>query len=373
MWWASATDWWAPPDGSKDDRGRNRRRRPKLAGMPWVLAVVGLLAVVLAVLALRKPRVGASSAPAPPVVAKAPEPAPPQNQGWLKDPPPSEAPGWLRQAVTIGAPPPPLTALGPYTIEATLGSGAMGAVYKAHDPSTQRTVALKVANPLSDYRSRFEREIAIAKELVHPNLVETYFGGELDGHLCLAMEWVEGQTLESILRGGPLPLEDFPLLACQLASGLHFAHKKNVLHRDIKPANVMVMRDGTLKLLDFGLALAEGQERFTAVGFAMGTPTHMAPEGLTKGVSDEFTDQYALGVVFYQMLTGRCPFEGDNPMLVGQAQVKEAPPPMSMYRTGVPPEWEKVVLRMLSKKPEDRFDDLSQIRRFLTTALVEPT
>lgn len=282
--------------------------------------------------------------------------------------PAGEQPAWLRNRQRLQQRP-PLSQLGPYRIDSTLGSGGMSTVYRAFDRKHQRSVALKVVHQQSDNAQRFQRELEISQQVRHPNLVEVYFGGVIQGQLCLVMEWVDGLSLEDILLGGPLPLEDFPLLACQLASGLQSAHNLKIIHRDIKPANVMVARDGTLKLLDFGLALAEGHERLTVTGYAMGTPTHMAPEGLTRGVSDTHTDQYALGVVFYQILTGRCPFEGE-PLEVARAHIEQRVPGLCELRDGIPSEWQDVVLRMLSKNPHDRFPDLIEIRRFLTSALV---
>ena len=176
------------------------------------------------------------SPPESPVVDPAPvsRPDPP-----TADPP--AAPGWLRQAPEPVVETPDLERLGPYRVEAVLGRGGMATVYRARDENSEQTVALKVAHRGGDLRDRFLREIEISQQLDHPNLVKVLFGGELEGQLCLVMEWLEGITLESILAGGPLPLEDFPLLACQVASGLHFAHKLQVLHRDIKPAGVHKM------------------------------------------------------------------------------------------------------------------------------------
>ncbi|MBT9583272.1 serine/threonine protein kinase [bacterium] len=282
--------------------------------------------------------------------------------------PEGEQPAWLRPGLKASLRP-SLRQLGPYLIDSTLGSGGMATVYRAIDRKHQRTVALKVVHQQADFIQRFQRELEISQRLRHPNLVEVYFGGVIQGQLCLVMEWVDGLGLDDILLGGPLPLEDFPLLACQLASGLQSAHNLNIIHRDIKPANVIVARDGTLKLLDFGLALADGHERLTVNGYAMGTPTYMAPEGLTQGVCDTCTDQYALGVVFYQILTGRCPFEGE-PVDVARAHIEKRVPRLSEFRAEIPRDWQDCVLRMLSKNPQERFPDLTQVRRFLSSALV---
>lgn len=250
----------------------------------------------------------------------------------------------------------------------------MGVVYRAYDARFDRWLALKVLpveSQLDEERTcRFRREIEISVRLKHPNLVEAYFGGEIDGQLCLAMEWVEGLSLEEILAQGPLPLADFPILASQAAAGLHAAHKVQTLHRDIKPANLVVARDGHLKLLDFGLAIGDEHDRFTHAGFTMGTPAYIAPESLTEGICDEFTDQYALGVVFYTMLAGRCPFQAKDPIQLARMQIRDAPPRPRQFRSGIPEAWEETVLRMLAKKPGDRFADLSQVRKVLLAALL---
>lgn len=293
--------------------------------------------------------------------------------------PVSEQPSWLRlqpkvqESSEFSRETP--ERIGSYQILETLGRGGMATVFRARDTRDHRMVALKVVRPEmhqnSDFMRRFEREIELSKDLKHPNLVEVFEAGLMDNQLCMAMEVVEGLTLEEILESGPLPLEDFPLLASQVASGLHFAHRRNLFHRDMKPANIVVARDGTLKILDFGLAIEEGQDRFTVVGFSMGTPTYMAPEAFTAGLSDAQSDQYSLGVVFYHMLTGLVPFRGDKPVDVARGHVQVAPTPPTTLRPEVPGEWEDIVLRMLSKSPQDRFASLQDVRTRLNTALLQ--
>jgi len=289
-----------------------------------------------------------------------------------------EQPVWLRAAPADSAAEDDGTlgdSLGPYKILNPLGRGGMATVYRAEDTRNERMVALKVVRKDHqkdpDFMRRFEREVEITSRLKHANLIELYEAETYEGRLCMALELAEGLSLEDLLKSGPLPLEDFPIIACQIAAGLHYAHRQHLYHRDMKPANIFVGRDALVKVLDFGLAIARGHSRFTSVGFSMGTPSHMAPEGLKSGVSDAYTDQYALGVVFYQILTGRLPFESDNAMELARMHVKDAPIPPSQLRPQVPPSYDQIVLRMLSKDPDDRFDNLSEVRSLLNAALVE--
>lgn len=259
--------------------------------------------------------------------------------------------------------------LGPFELISELGKGGMATVYKARHRDLNNIVALKVISPEHrhnrEFHQRFQREVELSQQLQHPNLVIAYEACELDGQMCLIMEFVDGKPLEALLTRGPVPLDLFQKLSNQLLAGLHFAHSQHMFHRDIKPANIMISRDARVKILDFGLAIGEGQTRFTSVGFSMGTPSHMAPEMLTKGVCNAHTDQYALGVVFYQMLTGQAPFHSSNPMDLGMMHVQKEPPPIDGFRPDAPRLWQKVTLKMMAKKSEDRFADLAEVQAAL--------
>lgn len=283
---------------------------------------------------------------------------------------PSSLPSWVKhyQAHTMEgnhALPP---TFGDYTPTGVLGEGAMATVYLARTPQNQE-VALKLireemeADP--EFRQRFQREIEISQTLNHPNVVEVYRAGALQGHMYMAMEWVRGTTLEKLLSFGPLPYLEFFPLARQMVQVFHFAHKRNFLHRDIKPSNLMVTVDGKIKVLDFGLALQQGQSRFTSLGFSMGTPSHMAPEVLTTGQATIHSDQYALGIVFYQMLIGKCPFQARNPMELGLMHVTKEPPSLCKQRPEVGLELESTIRRMLAKEPEKRFPELGNVLEHL--------
>ena len=259
--------------------------------------------------------------------------------------------------------------LGQFELVSILGKGGMANVYKARNRQDGNILALKVISPEHrgnrEFHKRFQREVELSQQLRHPNLVAAYESGEIDGQMCMVMEWVDGKPLELLLTRGPVPLDLFRKLAQQLLAGLHFAHEQHMFHRDVKPANIMVTRDARVKILDFGLAIGEGQTRFTSVGFSMGTPSHMSPEMLTKGISNAHTDQYALGVVFYQMLTGKLPFESKNAMDLGMMHVQQPVPPIDALRPDAPRAWQEITLKMMAKKPEQRYGDLAEIQAVL--------
>jgi len=258
---------------------------------------------------------------------------------------------------------PPLDCLGPYRLLGVLGQGGMATVYRACDTRNQRELALKVMLPElqsdEEFVRRFEREIEISRLLKHPNLIEFFEDGCSDGQRYLAMELALGQSLQDFLREGTLNLHEFASYTAQIASGLHFAHSQQLFHRDIKPANIVISPSGAVKILDFGLAIEDGQNRFTTVGYAMGTPAYMAPEAFTLGVCDAHSDQYSLGILCYEMLTGQVPFRGEM-MEVAKAHVKQPVPPPTRLRPDLPSDWEEAVLRMLRKAPGERFDNLQQ-------------
>ena len=263
--------------------------------------------------------------------------------------------------------------VGTFKIVGLVGEGAMATVYRAEDQRNGQIVALKLVQAGlqkdPEFVKRFEREMEISKSLVHPNIVKVFESGEQDGQLYMAMELIEGDTLEVMVSGKPLPLFQVVRVAGQLVDGLHYAHQRDLIHRDIKPNNIMVTKNGIPKLLDFGLALQQGMNRFTSVGAAMGTPTHMAPESLTTGNSDKKSDQYSLGICIYQMLTGRCPFEGPEAMSIAMQHVKNPPPSIVAQREEVPLRLEQIVFRMLKKKPEERYPTLTQLQMEIVSAV----
>ncbi len=264
--------------------------------------------------------------------------------------------------------------VGGYTIERQLGRGGMGAVYAARDPGTGATVAVKLM-AATDGRAleRFRREgVAQAAADRHPNVLRVFASGEHQGAPFLVMELAPGGDLSKRLAQGPMAPADAALLVAHLARGLAHVHQKGVLHRDLKPANVMFGADGTPKLVDFGVARLRGEQDLTRTGDLVGTPAYMAPEqaeGVRGGV-DERSDVYGLGAILYHAVTGRPPFVGDGMHQVLKGVLMDPPATPSSVARGLPPAVDHVVLKALSKDPNDRYasaralaEDLERLAR----------
>jgi serine/threonine protein kinase/TolB-like protein/Tfp pilus assembly protein PilF len=266
--------------------------------------------------------------------------------------------------------------LGPYEVEALLGVGGMGEVYRGRDTRLGRDVALKVISPRlveePSLRRRFELEARAASVLNHPSIVTIYDVGESEGISWIAMEWVEGRTLRQAIAEGPLPIRDAVSIARQLAEGLAAAHAKGVVHRDLKPENVMLAVDGRSKILDFGLArqtfgetvegaisqrvtLAVPASGATGAGTILGTVGYMSPEQAAGRTADFRSDQFSLGLVAYEMLTGRRAFARPSAVETLSAIIREEPVPMSSLREGIPKPVQDLIATCLAKSPEDRF------------------
>lgn len=254
-----------------------------------------------------------------------------------------------------------------------LGAGGMGVVYRAEDNRLSRAVALKFLLPQYSLdaaaKARFLREAYAAARLDHPNLCTVHEVGESeDGRLFLAMALYEGETLKARLgREGPLPVEDALAITRQLAQGLACAHAAGIVHRDLKPANVMLLPDGTARILDFGLAKAR-DESATETGARLGTVAYMAPEQVRGEAVDAQADLWAVGVVLYEMLTGRKPFGGEHEVAMAHAILHDEPVPPATLRAEISPALEDLVLTLLNKDPARRYAttdalsaDLSQV------------
>src|SRR6476469_4969637 len=254
--------------------------------------------------------------------------------------------------------------LGPYEIIDRLGAGGMGEVYRARDTRLGRTVAIKVLRAGADPQllQRLEREARAASALNHPNIVHIYDVGEAadrPGAHYVVMECVEGETLRRRLRPGPLPLGELLDLGAQLADELAKAHRAGIVHRDLKPENLMVTPDGLLKILDFGLAklvvaplgdLVDTRETLsrqgaTQAGMLLGTLEYMSPEQASGRTVDHRTDQFSLGLILYEMATGRAAFRRDTPAQVLAAVIEREPEPLGRVRGDVPPALEALVTR----------------------------
>ncbi len=282
-----------------------------------------------------------------------------------------------------------------YKILEELGRGGMGIVYKGEDTKLHRTVAIKVlpAAALSsdDDRARFYREARAAASLSHPNIATVFEIDEAvpegsntdDIRPFIAMEFIEGDTLEDRIKQGPMKLEEAVRIASEIASGLEAAHKKDIVHRDIKAANVMMDSDGRAKILDFGLAQTALSTKLTRMGSTLGTVAYMSPEQARGEEVDARTDLWALGVTLYEMIAGRHPFAGDYEQAVVYSIMNEDPEPLTAVRTGVPMQLEWLVNKLLSKSAEERYQlatglivDLkaidvtsSTVSRFSTTSM----
>jgi len=264
-------------------------------------------------------------------------------------------------------------ALGKYVIIEEIGRGGMGAVYKARDIELDRIVAIKVLSPylVGEPRlvQRFMREARLAANLDHPNIVTIYDIGGEGSYYYFAMKYLEGVTLkEYVVENGPLsPDEALPIVQ-QLAAALDYAHAQNLIHRDVKPGNAIISDDGLLRLTDFGLAKVAENLKLTASGDTIGTLEYMAPEQ-ARGNAEKGSDIYSLGVIVYEMLTGRLPFEGNNQATLLYQHLHDPPPPLHQWNPSIPPGVEKVVLKAMAKDPAERYPTAGEFYQSLEEAI----
>jgi eukaryotic-like serine/threonine-protein kinase len=260
-----------------------------------------------------------------------------------------------------------------YEIGERLGSGGMSSVHKATDLILERTVAVKVlAEHLSDderFVARFRREALAVAKLIHPNIVQVYDTGIDDGRHYIVMEYVDGRSGAQILqRQGPLDGETTAEIGIQSCAGLDYAHRRGIIHRDVKPGNLMIVGGPagggtplTVKLTDFGIARAVEQTRITQVGSVIGTAAYLSPEQVRGEEATPATDVYALGVVLYQFLTGRLPYEGSSLAELAVRQQNEKPLPPSTYDDDVPETLGAAVLRALEGDPARRYASAAEL------------
>jgi hypothetical protein len=262
--------------------------------------------------------------------------------------------------------------IGRFKIESRLGSGGMGEVYRALDPTLRRTVAIKTVRPDIDnpmYLDRLYREAQAIARLQHPNIVTVYEAGETSGLVYIAMEFLKGENLAAALDRADLTFEARIRMVMQILEALHYAHSEGVIHRDIKPANVHRLPDGTIKLLDFGLARMTRTESLTQSGAVMGTPYYASPEQLMGEEVDGRTDVYSAGVLAYELFTGRRAFEGENLSTVILKVLSTAPPPMETSWAKAFPEIERIVSRAVAKSAADRYATAEDMRNALASFL----
>jgi serine/threonine protein kinase/tetratricopeptide (TPR) repeat protein len=253
-----------------------------------------------------------------------------------------------------------------YKVIEKLGGGGMGVVYKAQDLKLDRFVALKFLPPhltsSDEEKQRFIHEAKAASALQHSNICTIHDIDETDdGRMFICMDYYEGETLKKKIESGPHNINKAIDIAIQIARGLEAAHEANEIHRDIKPANIMITAKGEVKIVDFGLAKLAGQTRLTMEGTTLGTVGYMSPEQTRGDNVDQRTDIWSLGVVFYEMISGQRPFKGDYDQAVMYSIVNEPAEPLTALRTAVPMELERIVIKALSKKPEERYPNAADL------------
>ena len=257
--------------------------------------------------------------------------------------------------------------VGNYKITETLGEGGMGAVYKGVDLMLEREVAIKMLRPELSRQpqivERFRSEAVTLAKLNHPNIATLHSFFRQNDDFFMVMEFVRGETLDSLIRRlGAMPLGQALALFCQALEGIGQAHLLGIIHRDIKPANMMLTEKGSIKVMDFGIARVLGTSRMTKQGMVVGTIEYMAPEQVQGLETDARSDIYSLGILLYEMLTGRVPFSSENEFQVMKAQIEEAPTPPRAYAPHIPLAVEKALMRALAKRPEARFQTISEFR-----------
>jgi len=250
--------------------------------------------------------------------------------------------------------------LGPYQIINQIGQGGMATVYKAYHANMDRYVALKVLSHQfaqnEEFLARFQHEARLIAKLEHPHILPVHDFGESQGVPYLVMRYLDAGTLKDKMGKNSLTMQEIDHILTQLSDALAYAHEKGVIHRDLKPSNVMLDQRGDVFLTDFGIAkMLEGSPNFTLTGAITGTPAYMSPEQAQGIKLDQRSDIYSLGIVLYEMMTGRVPFEAETPLAVILKHIQDPLPPISLIKPGTHPAVEAVLLKALTKKPEDRF------------------
>ena len=266
-----------------------------------------------------------------------------------------------------------------YEIIEKVGNGGMATVYKATDLVLKRYVAVKVLRDEfttdEEFIKRFETEAQSAAKLVHPNIVSIFDVGVDNGIYYIVMELIQGKTLKEIIleERGPLPWKWSVNVAIQIASALEMAHKNNIIHRDIKPHNIIITEDGVAKVTDFGIAKAVSNSTITAFGKTIGSVHYFSPEHARGGYTDAKSDLYSLGVVMYEMVTGKVPFDADTPVSVALKHMQEEPIPPIEKNPNLPEALNKIILKLLKKDPILRYQTATELLQDLKAALKNPS
>ncbi|MEG0026049.1 MAG: Stk1 family PASTA domain-containing Ser/Thr kinase [Bacilli bacterium] len=262
-----------------------------------------------------------------------------------------------------------------YQIIRTIGEGGMANVYLAYDTILDRNVAVKILRgDLADdekFVRRFQREAIAASSLSHQNVVEMYDVGEDDGKYFIVMEYIEGRTLKSLIkRRGALSLPEVVDIMLQLTSGISCAHNSYIIHRDIKPQNVLILDDGRVKITDFGIAMALNNE-LTQTNSVMGSVHYLPPEQANGNGSTNKSDIYSLGILMFELITGKLPFKGDNAVEIAIKQMKEQIPSITRLNPSIPQSVENVILKACAKNPKNRYDSAAAMHEDIKTVLDE--
>ncbi|HEY7779476.1 MAG TPA: protein kinase [Ktedonobacterales bacterium] len=252
-----------------------------------------------------------------------------------------------------------------YDLQGPVGRGGMATIYRAVDLRMGRTVAVKILREAYSndpkFVTRFQREARAASMLQHPNIVQVFDYGQSGEAYYIVMEFIEGTDLRQYLkRSGRLSNERAVIIAHDVALGLGAAHKRGIVHRDVKPQNILLNDDGLVKLTDFGIASVykgADAERLTTTGMTLGTVQYYAPEQAQGEIVSPAADVYAMGIVMYEMVAGRTPFDGDTPVAVAMRHIQDIPEPPSRYNPNIHPNFERIIMRCLEKDPRDRYRD----------------
>ena len=261
-----------------------------------------------------------------------------------------------------------------YEIIKSIGEGGMANVYLGYDEILDRSVAIKVLRgDLSNdekFVRRFQREALSASSLSHPNIVEMYDVGEDNGLYYIVMEYVEGKTLKQLLkRRGNLTLSEAIDIMLQLTDGMAHAHDAYIIHRDLKPQNIMIQDDGQIKITDFGIAMALNSTQLTQTNSVMGSVHYLPPEQASGKGSTTKSDIYSMGIIFYELLTGKLPFKGDNAVEIALKHMRDPLPNLREDNPNIPQSIENIILKATAKNPKNRYDDARSMHEDLLTAL----
>ena len=263
-----------------------------------------------------------------------------------------------------------------YQIIKAIGEGGMANVYLAYDTILDRDVAVKVLRGDLDndekFVRRFQREALSASSLTHPNIVEVYDVGEDHGQYYIVMEYVEGRHLKDLIKKrGKLTLSEVIDIMLQITDGMSVAHDSYIIHRDIKPQNIMILENGLVKIMDFGIAMAMNSTQLTQTNSVMGSVHYLPPEQANGKGSTLQSDIYSMGIVMYELLTGKLPYKGDNAVEIALKHLKEPLPSIREELPNIPQSVENIIIKATAKNPKNRYTDAREMHNDLLTCLDE--